>query len=122
MKAFVTAAALVAGTMLGGSACRNATAPRSLVVSINQTVTTLLECASEQLSIRVVTSDGQSVTPDSVKWSSSDSLSLSVTQSGMILAKKQSPSVRVSVTAFSAGIEGTTSLNFTVATIGSPCA
>ena len=88
---------------------------------IDQKFGGLVVCANVSLTITVLSANGQSVTADSVKWTSSDSISAPVSATGVVSAKKPAPSIRVTATAFAVGATGNGAITFDVVDIGVPC-
>lgn len=120
-----TAVALVSCATIWTSACRDVTAPTGptgpISVYIDQKFGGLVVCANVSLTITVLSADRQAVTADSVKWSSSDSISAPVSATGVVSAKKPAPSIRVTATAFAVGAMGNGSVTFGVVGTGVPC-
>ena len=122
MKLSTTTVAIVSSATIWTSACRDVTSPTGpLSVSIDQKFGGLVVCTKFPLTITVLSANGQAVTVDSVKWSSSDSISASVSATGVVLAKRPAPSIRVTATAFGVGATGTGAITFGVVDIGVPC-
>ena len=122
MKLSTAMIAIVSSAAIWTSACRDVTSPTGpLSVSIDQKFGGLIVCAKVSLTITVQSANGQAVTADSVKWSSSDSISAPVSATGVVFAKKPAPSIRVTATAFGVGATGTGAITFGVVDIGVPC-
>ena len=125
MKLSTSMFAIVSSAAIWTSACRDVTAPTGptgpISVSIDQKFGGLIVCAKVSLTITVQSANGQAVTADSVKWSSSDSISAPVSATGVVFAKKPAPSIRVTATAFAIGVTGNGVITFDVIDIRVPC-
>ena len=125
MKLSSAMIAIVSSAAIWTSACRDVTAPTAptgpISVFIDQKFGGLVVCANVSLTITVLSANGQSVTADSVKWTSSDSISAPVSATGVVLAKRAAHAIRVTATAFAIGVTGNGAITFDVVDTGVPC-
>lgn len=103
-------------------ACERVTAAgEPLVVSIDQQIGAMSICTKVQLTLTVTSASGQATVPDSIRWTSSDPASASVSTSGMLEALKASPEVTVSATAFANRSRGTAARKFSIPAFPTSC-
>ena len=125
MKLSSAMIAIVSSAAIWTSACRDVTAPTvptgPISVFIDQKFGGLVVCANVSLTITVLSANRQSVTADSVKWTSSDSISAPVSATGVVLAKRAAHAIRVTATAFAIGVTGNGAITFDVIDIRVPC-
>ena len=125
MKLSTAMIAIVSSATIWTSACRDVTAPTGpagpISVFIDQKFGGLVVCANVSLTITVLSANGQSVTADSVKWTSSDSISAPVSATGVVLGKRAAHAIRVTATAFAIGVTGNGVITFDVIDIRVPC-
>jgi hypothetical protein len=99
--------------------CQRSTSPvriTSISVGLGPGNGVIEKCNSIQLAIDIRDQSGRPVTPDSVKWLSSDSTKLSVSQSGLARALNDSPGVTIRAAAYYANLQASAELVFAVTT------
>lgn len=111
--------AVIAAVLASGAiACSNrgpTTGATTIVVAIEPSFRTINACASIQLSAAATDGAGTAVSPDSVRWTSSDATTASISSSGMLHALKAPAGVTITVLAFRGAAHGTTSATFAIA-------
>jgi uncharacterized protein YjdB len=105
-----------------GAACYGVTAAiEPISVSIDQQIGALTVCTKVQLTVTVTSVSGEVTAPDSVRWTSSDPASASVSSSGMLEALKATPEVTIGATAYAGRSRGTASRKFGIPAFPTSC-
>jgi hypothetical protein len=118
-----TTAIFLAGILAG---CASNAAPTSapttsIAVTIRPGGGLVVQCNTVQLSVDVRNQLGDPVSPDSVKWSSSDSATVAVSSDGLIRALRPSPGVTVRAAVYRALLQGNAQAVFSVAAESGSC-
>jgi hypothetical protein len=102
--------ALVGLAVLAGACARSPTAPaKTLTATIEPPVRATVKCATIQLAVVVRSSGGNEIMPDSVKWTSSDPATATISASGLMRALKAPAGVTITAVAYVASRQLTAS-------------
>ncbi len=95
---------------LAVACARGATAPvETLTATIKPPVQATVKCATIQLTVAVRSSGGNEIAPDSVKWTSSDPATATISASGLMRALKAPAGVTITAVAYVASRQLTAS-------------